>query len=260
MKHLLLLCVLAAFTPGCGCTTVDPGNRGVQVTMGEVNPTPLGEGFHWVNVVSSVTEVSVRQNTAETKADTFSSDLQHVEVNLKVLYRVPEASVVPIFQKYAGNPFDTLITPRVQESLKEVTAVLTAEQIAKSREEVKQQALALTRKKVGEILVIEDLVIENVTLSPELQRAIEAKMVQQQEAAKAEFTKQKAAIEAETAVVRAKGEAEAFRIRGDALRANPKVIEMQMVEKWDGKAPLVVGGNSNGSNMILPLDIKDAAR
>lgn len=118
----------------------------------------------------------------------------------------------------------------------------------------------MTRKKVGEILVIEDLVIENVTLSPELQRAIEAKMVQQQEAAKAEFTKQKAAIEAETAVVRAKGEAEAFRIRGDALRANPKVIEMQMVEKWDGKAPLVVGSASNGSNMILPLDIKDATR
>lgn len=259
MKKIAFLALAMALTPGCMCTVVDPGNRGVKVNLGEVDSKLLDEGFHGKSPLSTVTEVSIRQSTRETAADAFSSDLQHVGVKLKILYRVPEASVITVFQKYSGDPFDTLIVPRVQEALKEVTALLSAEQIAKSRESVKQDALALVRKKVGELLVIEDLVIENVSLSPELQRAIEAKMVQEQEAAKAKFTQQKAQIEAETAVVRAKGEAEAFRIRGDALRQNPKVIEMQMVEKWDGRAPLVVG-SGGGSNMILPLDIKDVVK
>jgi prohibitin 2 len=107
--------------------------------------------------------------------------------------------------------------------------------------------------KIGDILVIEDLVIQNINLSKELEAAIEAKMVQEQEAAKAKFIQQKAEIEANTAVIRAKGEAQAIQVRGQALRNNPALIQLQIVEKWDGKAPLVVGGGGSGSNIILPL-------
>ena len=42
-----------------------------------------------------------------------------------------------IYQEYAGEPFDTLIAPRVQEALKEVAATQSAEQIVKKREEIK---------------------------------------------------------------------------------------------------------------------------
>ncbi len=79
-------------------------------------------------------------------------------------------------------------------------------------------------------------------------------MVQEQEAAKAKFTQQKSQIEADTAVIKAKGEAESIRIRGEALKLTPAFIELQIVEKWDGKAPLVIGGASGGgANMLLPL-------
>jgi chemotaxis protein MotB len=43
-------------------------------------------------------------------------------MDVRVLYRVPEHSVVSIFQDFAGEPFDTLIAPRVQEAIKEVAA------------------------------------------------------------------------------------------------------------------------------------------
>ena len=114
-------------------------------------------------------------------------------MDLQVLFRVPEASVVQIYQGYAGDPFDSLIAPRVQEALKEVTALESAEQIVKNREEIKDKALASARIKVGSILVVDDVVIQNIDLSKELETAIEAKMVQEQEAAKAKFTQQKAA-------------------------------------------------------------------
>lgn len=254
MKELLTLTVLAAaVSQGCACYTVEPGHRGVKVTLGEVAPNPLPEGWGTKPpFVTDVIMVSVRQQTRGLDAVCFSSDLQQVNTRLQVLYRIPESSVVTIYRDYAGDPFDALIAPRVQEALKEVTSQMTAEQIAKQREIAKTQTLDLVRKKIGELLVIEDLVIENIALSPELEKAIEQKMVQEQEAAKARFVKNKAEIEAETAVVRAKGEAEAIRIRGEALRANPSFIDLQIVEKWDGKSPLVVGGGQ-GANILLPM-------
>jgi prohibitin 2 len=179
-------------------------------------------------------------------------------MELRVLYRVPEASVVKIYQGYAGDPFDSLIAPRVQEALKEVSALQSAEQIVKNREEIKSKALAGARQKVGDLLVIEDLVIQNIDLTKELETAIEAKMVQEQEAAKAKFTQQKAQIEADTVVIKAKGDAESIRIRGEALKQNPAFVDLQIVEKWDGKAPLVINSGSGGSgtssaNILLPL-------
>jgi prohibitin 2 len=183
-------------------------------------------------------------------AECFSSDLQQIKIQLKVLYRIPETSVVSVLRDYAGSPFEKLILPRVQEATKEVTALKTAADIVKTREHIKVAALHGSRAKIGELLVIEDLVIEDVALSKELEHAIEAKMVQQQEAEKAIFRMQQAKTDAETVIIRAKAEAESIRIQGEALEKAPKLVELRTVEKWNGISPQVVGA---GSNILLPL-------
>jgi prohibitin 2 len=201
--------------------------------------------------------VLVRQQTRDLPAECYSSDLQQVNMQLRVLFRIPEASVVRIYQDFAGDPFDSLVAPRVQEALKEVTALQSAEQIVRQRETIKNRALEAARAKIDSLLIIEDIVLEDITLSRELESAIESKMVQEQEAAKARFTQQKAQIEADTAIIRAKGEAEAIRIRGQALQDTPGLIQLQIVEKWDGRSPLVIGSGGDegsGTNFILPLN------
>lgn len=243
-----------------GTYVVEPGYRGVQVTLGKVSEDFKPEGFGTkAPFITHIIYVPVRQMARQLPSETYSSDLQQVNMNLRLLYRIPEASVVRIYKEYAGDPFDSLIAPRVQEALKEVTALQSAEQIVKKREEIKSRALVAAREKIGALLVIEDLVIEDIALSKELEAAIESKMVQEQEAAKARFTQQKAQIEADTAIIRAKGEAEAIRIRAEAIRDNPGLIQLQIVEKWDGKAPLVIGGSGaeggNGANILLPLGL-----
>lgn len=235
---------------------IDPGERGIVVTMGKVNSVASSEGLGFKTpFFSSVVRMSVRQQTEEVKAPAFSSDLQMLSTTVKVLYRIPETGVVEIYQKYSGNPFDSLIAPRVQEALKESTVGETAEGIVKKRETIKLKTLEAARKKIGTILVIEDIVIEDVKLSQELENAIEQKMVQEQEAAKAKFTKEKAEIDAQTAVIRADGEAQAITKRGKAIRENPGVVDLMIAEKWNGISPLVVGGGS-GTNIMLPLNSK----
>ena len=250
-----ILIFVAIIIASSGTYVVQPGDRGVEVTLGKVSPVfkPQGFGFK-TPFITTIVPVTIRQQTREVQAACYSSDLQQVNLNLRVLYRIPEASVVQIYQGYAGDPFDSLVAPRVQEALKEVTALQSAEQIVKNREEIKTKALAGAREKVGTMLVVEDVVIQNIDLSHELETAIEAKMVQEQEAAKAKFTQQKAQIEADTVVIKAKGDAESIKIRGEALKQTPAFIDLQIVEKWDGKAPTYVGGGTGGGvNMLLPM-------
>jgi prohibitin 2 len=201
-------------------------------------------------IVTEVRRVNVQQDTREVRAECFSSDLQQITMRIKVLYRIPETSVVSVLRDYAGDPFDRLILPRVQEATKEITALKTAADIVKTREQIKESALRASRQKIGELLVIEDLVIEDVALSKELEQAIEAKMVQQQEAEKAVFRMQQAKTDAETQIIKARADAESIRIQGEALEQAPKLVELKMVEKWNGVAPQVVGP---GSNILLPL-------
>ena len=229
-----------------GTYVVQPGHRGVEVTMGKVSTAFKPEGFGMkAPFITAIYPLSIRQQTAEDKAECYSADLQQIVMQLRVLFRIPESSVVKLFQGYGGEVFESLVSPRVQEALKEVTALQSAEQIVKNRDQIKTRALELAKKKIGTLLVVEDIVIENIALSKELERAIEQKMVQEQEAAKAKFIQQRAQIEADTAVIKAKGEAESFKIRGQALKENPTFVDLQIVDRWDGITPLIIGAGEN---------------
>lgn len=239
-----LLIFVAIIMASSGTYVVQPGYRGVEVTLGKVSPAFKPEGFGFkAPIITAIHPISVRQQTAEEMAECYSSDLQQIRVNLRVLFRVPESSVVRLFQHYFGDTFASLVAPRVHEALKEVAALQSAEQIVKTREQIKTRTLELTRKKIGELLVVEDIVIQDISLTKELESAIEAKMVQEQEAAKSKFLQQRAQIEADTAVIQAKGEAESIKIRGQALADTPAFVDLKIVDKWDGLAPLVIGGS-----------------
>ena len=234
-----------------GTYVVQPGFRGVEVTLGKVSPAFKPDGFGLkAPLITSIHPISIRQQTAQDTAECYSSDLQQIRVNLRVLYRIPESSVVKLFQGYFGNEFESLVAPRIQEALKEVVALQSAEQIVKNREQIKTRSLELARKKIGTLLVVEDIVIQDITLTKELESAIEAKMVQEQEAGKSKYLQQRAQIEADTAVIQAKGEAESIRIRGQALKDNPAFVDLKIVDKWDGLAPLVIGG---GDGLVFQL-------
>ena len=234
---------------------VRPGTRGVQVTLGKVSPNFKPEGIGLKPpFVSTIRMLNVRQQTVRMETTCFSKDLQEIKTIVNVLYRIPEESVVEIFQKYKGDPFTSLVYPRVDEALKEVTKERTAENTVQERNQVKSSALELARTKVGDLIYLADITLEDISLSEQLENAIEQKMVQDQNANKAVFEQDKARIDAQTKIIAAQGEADSIRIRGQALAANPAYIDLQIVDTWNGKTPRVVSGNLSGANMILPVE------
>jgi len=246
---LLFVIILMATS---GTYMVPPGYRGVEVTLGRVNPIPKKGGFGFkMPVITHVERISVRQQTQQDEAQCYSSDLQQIHIELRVLYAIPEGSVVKLYQTYDGDPYESLVAPRVHEALKEVAALQSAEQIVKTREQIKSKALALAQEKVGGLILLKDIVIQNIRLTKELEHAIEAKMVQEQEAQRSKYLQQRAQIDADTSVIKARGEAESIRIRGEALRENPAYLDLQIVDRWDGIAPLIIGGRDQ---FVLPLN------
>ena len=243
------------------CTVIDPGNMGVKVTLGQVTKEayPPGLRLH-APLITRFKQISVRQETTVAKAECFSKDLQTVNITYAILWRVPDCNVVDIFQKYAGQPFETLIDPRACEILKEQTAQYKAEELVRSREVMKEAVLKKLREKVVSeankdqpLLVIVDFVVQNIDLTDELEKAIESKQVMEQQALAKQYELLKEEKEAEITMVKAKAEAEAVKIRGEALKESPAVIALEIVKKWNGVAPVYLSTTGGGANIILPV-------
>jgi regulator of protease activity HflC (stomatin/prohibitin superfamily) len=45
-------------------------------------------------------------------------------------------------------------------------------------------------------------------------------------------------------LINAKAEAEAIRLKSDALKQNPELVQLTLAERWDGKLPAVTGGST----------------
>lgn len=252
----VLLVLLAVLLFSC-FTVIQPGHRGVRVTMGKVSPEPLVEGlaWKWPLGISKVREVNIQQQTSAGVAECFSRDLQQLKLQFAVMYRTPSSMVVRLFQDYRGDPYDSLIEPRIQEALKQVTAGYEAEELVGNREKARDVVIVAIRKAVGEVVDVVDFNITNIDLTDELEKKIEEKMIAQQEAQRTVYTKQREQTQAEILLIQAKAEAEAAQIRGEAITKNPLVLQMQIIEKWNGISPTVVVLGQEGAqgNVILPI-------
>jgi regulator of protease activity HflC (stomatin/prohibitin superfamily) len=85
---VLLLIAVALFS---SFAIIEPGHRGVRVTMGQVSPEPLAEGvaFKWPLGISKIREINIQQQTSAGVARCFSRDLQQLELQFAVMYRTP---------------------------------------------------------------------------------------------------------------------------------------------------------------------------
>ncbi|MDX2098365.1 MAG: prohibitin family protein [Leptolyngbyaceae cyanobacterium bins.59] len=240
LSLLLILALLSSFF-----VIVNAGQRGVLMRFGQVQPQVLNEGLHWiVPIVNTVQLMSVRVQNQEISAEASSKDLQEVYTDVALNWHlIPEEA--PFAFQQIGNQqaiVERIINPAVEEVLKAVMAMYTAEEIITRREEVKTKVDDLLKARLMSYHIqIDDISLVHVHFSDRFSDAVEAKQIAEQEAKRAGFMVLKAAREAEAKLELARGEAEAQRLIRETLSMD--YIHKQMVERWDGKLPLIVGEN-----------------
>jgi regulator of protease activity HflC (stomatin/prohibitin superfamily) len=200
---------------------------------------------HAVTYDSSVQSLSVNTNSA-------TSDQQTLIIKVNVQYRIDPSKGIDIYRIVKNQKFlnESIIPPFVQEAVKASTVKFTASELLNKRDIVKteiENALGSRLKEYYSTVVSVNL--ENIDWSDAYDKAIEAKVIAQQEAEKAKQTLEKTKIESEIELTKAKAEAEALKIRGEALRTNPENLEKAKIDKWDGRLPQVTGSGSNIINL-----------
>lgn len=249
LASVLIVAALSSF----GC--VEPGHRGVLITMGRVEPTVLGEGIYWKKpFVQTVVEVDVRTTAVTAETEASSRDLQLVGTKIVLNSHLDPGSVPRVYREIGLDFQNRIEVPAVHEALKQSTAVFTAEELITKRAEAKAHTLEALRARLQPLgIVVEDISITNFQFSKAFNEAIENKVTAEQLKLKADRDLERIRTEAEqveakaqgekkAAIAKAQGEAEAAKIVSAQLQVSPSYIEWMKVNRWNGALPQVTGG------------------
>jgi regulator of protease activity HflC (stomatin/prohibitin superfamily) len=237
------------FSSSIGMITA--GHRGVVLSFGGVTGRILGEGFYViVPLTQSVEIMSVRVEAYEAVAASASRDLQEVSSKVTLNYWLDPAEVGRVFQTLGRDYEDRIIKPAIQEAVKASTAQFDAEKLITERPKVKEliEVQLVERLKTHGIR-FDAVSLTDFSFSPDFTKAIEAKVTASQLALKATRDLERIKIEAQQKIESAKAEAEALRLQKEQVTTG--LLELRRIEnerlaleKWDGRLPTVVSGNS----------------
>lgn len=237
--------------------TVDSGTRKIVLTAGEATSVST-EGLNFkVPFYQSTREVNVKTHKASQNANAASKDLQIVSSTISVNYRYNADKLIDIYENTGFDIDDSIISPRIQETLKAVAARYSAEELITQREKAKGDIDAILKKDLAKYnIIVEDIQLTEFNFSAGFNESIELKQTEQQNTLKAQNILQRKVIEAEQRIAQAKGEAEAIRIQAEAIQNNggAEYVELKRIEKWDGKMPTYIAGEA--SNVMLGLSPK----
>lgn len=236
---------------------IDEGERGVILRNGQV--TGIAQpGMHFkMPMVERVVELSTRNHKkVYPQIATVSNDRQSAVIRASVNYRPTD--VAEVYREYQSieNMEDRLINPKAIDKIQQIFAQYTAQDQAQKRGEMVVAMQKAITEAIDGPLTIESIQIEGVAFSSAYQESIEAQArqtvaantaneKQRQEKTLIDTELYRAQQQAAGVLARAEAEAKAIRLRSDALRDSPRVVELTLAEKWDGKLPVtMVPGSS----------------
>ncbi|MCJ2542711.1 prohibitin family protein [Thermostichus vulcanus] len=258
-----LLLAALIFLPRC-LLVVQPGYEAVIFNrLTGVEMSPRREGIHLlIPVLQFPTLYDVRTQTynmtsqseeRSVKADdsltALTADGQRVDLDVSVRYRLDPARVPEIHQNVGPNYLNKIIRPASQAVVRNVIARYSAIGVySEQRAEIQEQIAAeLTNLMQAEGLVLQSLLLRNVEFSKEFQSAIEAKQIAEQEKQREVFRVEQAELIKQRMIVKASGEAQAITLKGEALRNNPNVIQLEYVRNLPDDIKTIV----SEQNVIL---------
>ena len=128
------------------------------------------------------------------------------------------------------------------------------------REEIQELTYEKMKKDIQEYhLILEQIDIREVYYNQEYENSINQKKLEEQKALTLiEVTKQKeellkqAQIQKDIDITQAEAEAQALKIKGQSISTNPRIVELEWINKWNGELPTYMLGN--GQSIMLGIN------
>jgi len=249
---------------------INPGEIGIKILFGSIQNDVLSSGLHFVNPLLEIKKIDIKTQNYTMSGITdegakggddairvLTSDGLEVTIDLTVLYRVVSTDA-PKLLKETGNDYrDKIVRPITRTKIRDNAVYYQAVELFGNKRDEFQlriyKSIEDDFKKRG--LMLEQLLVRNITLPISVKASIESKINAEQDAKKMEFVLQKEKQEAERKRVEAQGIADYQRIintgltdqqlqyeqikalKEIALSENAKIIVM-----GKGNTPVIING------------------
>jgi regulator of protease activity HflC (stomatin/prohibitin superfamily) len=263
---------------------IDAQQVGVLIKPNGVQDEELHTGWHvvapwnevhkmdktvWVYTCANATNEGTKPNADAIWAPT--KDGIKMGFDVSVSWRIIPAEASWIYQNVTENDGgnsgrylwleDNVIRAKLKSAMALTVSNYTPIEVySTKREEIQMNVLDRMKKEVAQYkLILDNIDLREVYYNQEYEAAINNKKLAEQEALRlVEVTKQKeeqlkqAEIDKNIAIQKAEGEAKALMIKGSSIAQNPKIIQLEWINRWDGKLPTYMMGNGQGVILSLP--------
>jgi len=239
---------------------VDAGYVGVKTLFGKVQPQTLNSGLSFINPLMDVTIIDIRtQNytmsgvhdegskSGDDAIKVLTADGLEVTIDLSVLYRVNPAETPKLITDIGTNYEDKIVRPITRTRIRDNSVYYDAVALYSTKRDEFQSRIFKTIetdfKQRG--LILENLLVRNITLPASVKSTIEQKINAEQEAQKMQFVLQKEKQEAERKRVEAQGISDYQRIINESL--SDRQLQYEQIQAMKELAK-----SSNAKIIVMP--------
>jgi regulator of protease activity HflC (stomatin/prohibitin superfamily) len=211
---------------------VEPGEVGVKILFGNIQKDVMNSGLHFINPLLEIKMIDIKtQNytmsgindegnkVGDDAIKVLTSDGLEVTIDLTVLYRVIGADAPKLLRETGNDYRDKIVRPITRTMIRDNAVYYQAVDLFGNKRDEFQQRIykSLEENFKTRGLMLEQLLVRNITLPNSVKSAIESKINAEQDAKKMEFVLQKEKQEAERKRVEAQGIADYQRIINTGL-------------------------------------------
>lgn len=222
---------------------IEPGQVGVKTLFGKVQPGVLNEGLNVINPLIDVVRFDARtqnytmsgvqdegQKMGDDAIRVLSADGLEVVIDLTVLFRIQGEKAPELLRSVGRDYRDVIVRPITRTKIRDFAAYYDAVSLYSTKRDEFQQRLtqAIEAEFSNRGLVMEQVLIRNISLPESVKAAIEAKINAEQESQKMRFVLDKERQEAERKRVEAQGIADYQRIL--TLSLTDKLLQYEQIK------------------------------
>ncbi len=248
---------------------VEPGQVGVQKLFGKVNDNILESGLNVINPLVQVVLFDIRTENYTMSGVTdegtklgddairvLSADGLEVIVDLTVLYKVIPSEAPRILKEVGIDYRNVLVRPICRTKIRDNAVYYDAVALySTKRDEFQERIFSTIEQNFKERgLMLEQLLVRNITLPASVKAAIESKINAEQEAQKMTFILQKERQEAERKRVEAQGIADYQKILSTGL--SDRLLQYEMIKAISTSPNSKLIFMTNGKNLPILVDSK----
>ena len=245
---------------------IEPGDVGVQKLFGKVNHTILESGLNVINPLVEVVTFDVRTQNytmsgVKDEGDKVGDDAIHVlsadglevVIDLTVLYKVIPNEAPRILSEIGTDYRNTIVRPICRTKIRDNAVYYEAVALFSSKRDEFQARIFKTIESDFKTrgLILEQLLVRNITLPESVKASIESKINAEQDAQKMTFVLQKEKQEAERKRVEAQGIADYQKILSTGLSDKQLQYEMIKAIATSPNAKLIIMDSKKGSPIIV---------